>query len=60
LKKSLFYEEANVGSSNYLLVNQTLTPKGQSPVFGPFLKFGQAIVDAIFVQKSLLFGEHVV
>jgi hypothetical protein len=21
------------------------------PVFGPFLKFGQAIVDVIFVQK---------
>jgi hypothetical protein len=28
-----------------------LIPKGQSPFFGPFLKFGQAIVDAIFVQK---------
>jgi hypothetical protein len=28
-----------------------LTPKGQSPVFGPFFKFGQAIVDAVFVQK---------
>jgi hypothetical protein len=27
-----------------------LTPKGRSPVFGLFLKFGQAIVDAIFVQ----------
>jgi hypothetical protein len=26
-----------------------LTPKGRSAVFGPFLKFGQAIVDAIFV-----------
>jgi hypothetical protein len=28
-----------------------LTPKGPSPFFGPFLKFGQAIVNAIFVQK---------
>jgi hypothetical protein len=28
-----------------------LIPKGQSPFFGPFLEFGQAIVDAIFVQK---------
>jgi hypothetical protein len=28
-----------------------LTPKGRSPIFGPFLKFGQAIVDAIFDQK---------
>jgi hypothetical protein len=28
-----------------------LTPKGRSAVFGPFLKFGQAIVDAIFVPK---------
>jgi hypothetical protein len=28
-----------------------LTPKRRSPFFGPFLRFGQAIVDAIFVQK---------
>jgi hypothetical protein len=28
-----------------------LTPTGRSPVSGPILKFGQAIVDAIFVQK---------
>jgi hypothetical protein len=28
-----------------------LTLKGPRPFFGPFLKFGQAIVDAIFVQK---------
>jgi hypothetical protein len=28
-----------------------LTPKERSLVFGPFLTFGQAIVDAIFVQK---------
>jgi hypothetical protein len=28
-----------------------LTPKGRSPIFGPFLKFVQSIVDAIFVQK---------
>jgi hypothetical protein len=28
-----------------------LTPKGRSPLFGPFLKFMQVIVDAIFVQK---------
>jgi hypothetical protein len=28
-----------------------LIPKGPRPFFGPFLKFGQAIVDAIFVQK---------
>jgi hypothetical protein len=27
--------------------------------FGPFLKFGQAIVDTIFVQKISNFGEHV-
>jgi hypothetical protein len=26
-------------------------PKGRSLGFGPFLKFGQAIVDAIFVQE---------
>jgi hypothetical protein len=35
--------------------NNKLTLKGRSPVFGPFLKFGQAIVDAIFVQKILNF-----
>jgi hypothetical protein len=29
----------------------TLTPKERSPFFGPFLKFGHAIVDVIFVQK---------
>jgi hypothetical protein len=29
----------------------SLIPKGPRPFFGPFLKFGQAIVDAIFVQK---------
>jgi hypothetical protein len=28
-----------------------LTPKGRRPFFGPFLDFGQVIVDAIFVQK---------
>jgi hypothetical protein len=28
-----------------------LNPKGPRPFLGPFLKFGQAIVDAIFVQK---------
>jgi hypothetical protein len=32
-----------------------LTPKGRSAVFGPFLKFGQAIVDAIFVPKFSTF-----
>jgi hypothetical protein len=28
-----------------------LTPKGPRPFSGPFLKLGQAIMDAIFVQK---------
>jgi hypothetical protein len=41
-------------------IENSLIPKGQSPFFGPFLEFGQAIVDAIFVQKSQIFGEHVV
>jgi hypothetical protein len=36
--------------------SDALTPKGQSPFFGPFLKFGQAIImDAIFVQKISIF-----
>jgi hypothetical protein len=34
-----------------ILEGRGLTPKGRSPIFGPFLKLGQAIVDAIFVQK---------
>jgi hypothetical protein len=45
-------------SDNNILIIQSienLTPKGRSPVFGPFLKFGQAIVDAIFVQKIFNF-----
>jgi hypothetical protein len=37
--------------------HQPLTPKGPRPFFCPFLKFGKAIVDAIFVQ---IFGKHVV
>jgi hypothetical protein len=41
-------------------INKHLTPKGPRLFFDPFLKFGQAIVDAIFVQKSQIFGEHVV
>ena len=39
---------------HFLLVMKclwSLTPKGRSPSFGPFLEFGQAIVDAIFFQK---------
>ena len=34
-----------------LKVVNKLTPKRQSPFFGPFLKFGQTIVNAILVQK---------
>jgi hypothetical protein len=34
-----------------LLQMGSLTPKGPGLFFGLFLKFGQAIVDAIFVQK---------
>jgi hypothetical protein len=38
--------------STYLAgITLTLTPKGRSPFFDTFLEFGQAIVDAIFVQK---------
>jgi hypothetical protein len=37
--------------SSYFREYLQLTPKGRSLVFGPFLKFRQAIVDAIFVQK---------
>jgi hypothetical protein len=34
-----------------ILICTKLTSKGPRPFFGPFLKFGQAIMDAIFVQK---------
>jgi hypothetical protein len=37
-----------------------LTPKVLEAIFQAFLKFGQAIVDAMFVQKISNFGEHVV
>ena len=33
----------------------TLTPKRQSLIFGPFLKFGHAIVDKIFIPKFSTF-----
>jgi hypothetical protein len=41
------------GTQGKHIYSQTpiLTPKGQSPFFGPFLEFGKGIVDAIFVQK---------
>jgi hypothetical protein len=34
-----------------LMNAQDLIPKGLEAIFQAFLKFGQAIVDAIFVQK---------
>jgi hypothetical protein len=37
------------------ILEDILTLKGRSPFFGPFLEFGQAIVDAIFVQKISIF-----
>jgi hypothetical protein len=37
--------------SALLHLSCSLTPKGPRPFFGPFLNFGQAIVNAIFVQK---------
>jgi hypothetical protein len=45
---------------NHIGFLSKLTPKGLEAIFQAFLKFGQAIVDAIFVQKSQIFGEHVV
>jgi hypothetical protein len=32
--------------------NHCLTPKGLKAIFRPFLKFGQAIVKAIFIKNS--------
>jgi hypothetical protein len=43
---------ALMGCSRWLQdMSSSLTSKERSPFFGPFLKFGQAIVDVIFVQK---------
>jgi hypothetical protein len=41
----------NFVSEFFKKFEKELTPKGPRPFFGPFLKFGQAIVNAIFVQK---------
>jgi hypothetical protein len=49
--KMLGVQEINMADSHESKLDAILIPKGQSLVFGPFLKFGQAIVDAIFVQK---------
>jgi hypothetical protein len=38
-------------SGTFLWSPPKLISKGRSPFFGPFWKFGQVIVDAIFVQK---------
>jgi hypothetical protein len=39
----------------YYITKDILTPKGQSPFFGLFVKFRQTIVDSIFVQKIFNF-----
>jgi hypothetical protein len=31
---------------------ELLTPKGPKAIFRPFLKFGQAIIEAIFIKNS--------
>jgi hypothetical protein len=46
-----FSHMAACRSSSKSTRKMSLTPKGPRPFIGPFLKFGQAIVDAIFVQK---------
>jgi hypothetical protein len=59
-KKEIFYFIVFLNWTFYLFFASTqvfnkfvaqLSPKERSPFFGPFLKFGQAIVDEIFVQK---------
>jgi hypothetical protein len=44
-------KKSEVKIVKYGYVRGCLAPKRQSPIFGPFLKFGQAIVDAVFVPK---------
>jgi hypothetical protein len=46
IRKNKFFNHSSIRHSI-----DCLTPKERSPFFGPFLRFGQAIVDAIFVQK---------
>jgi hypothetical protein len=43
---------ANVAFYKTRLVLLSLTPKGPETIFKPFLKFGQAIVKAIFIKNS--------
>jgi hypothetical protein len=43
--------QTTIDQDHFSSESKILTPKGPRPFFGPFLKFGQAIVDAIFVQK---------
>jgi hypothetical protein len=35
-----------------LMIKGSLIPKGSKAIFMPFLKFGQAIVKAIFIKNS--------
>jgi hypothetical protein len=51
----------NILSASLDLNNKIqLTPKGLKAIIQVFLKFRQAIVDAIFVQKISNFGENLV
>jgi hypothetical protein len=43
--------QTTIDQDHFSSESKILTPKGPRPFFGAFLKFGQAIVDAIFVQK---------
>jgi hypothetical protein len=46
-----FHNETHDESSE-MTEKKFLTPKGPETIFKPFLKFGQAIVKAIFIKKS--------
>jgi hypothetical protein len=46
---------------SWQVAQQDFTPKGPEAIFRPFLRFGQAIVKAIFIKKIHEFShEHVV
>jgi hypothetical protein len=50
INKNLYFMIIDIELAS-TIKHSILTPKGPRPFFGPFLKFRQAIVNAIFVQK---------
>jgi hypothetical protein len=50
--KSLVNEDSRMIFNSNNIEPKRLIPKGPKAIFRPFLKFGQAIVKAIFIKNS--------